>query len=164
MTNTDDEQFVRDWSEANDINRNIDSVAVETNETQQVTIDFAPPRSGITELVHGDIHLSENGNLVIDEAIETLLAAGVPFIQCPVSIEEDTRSVQKFLRAEGFQSFQVTPRFGDRPAQLWFGKINGKIPVVPTFWHGNIRENPFWSGSLAVHAERIATNWDIHKG
>jgi hypothetical protein len=157
----EDRAFVETWTLANRINRLNHEETARNDGRLLATIDFPPEASGITKLVHGDIHLHKDGTLPLEKAIQDLTAAGVPFMQCPVSIEEDTRSLQRVLVRAGFQAFQVTPRIeGVQPAQLWFGKINGNIPVVPTFWNFDQgAKNPFWSDDLANHAERIANGW-----
>jgi hypothetical protein len=155
-------QFVTTWNAVHGFNKGEQNNIIFSNVHRQANIEFAPPESGLTEMVHGDIHLTKDGPYPVEDAIRALASTGVPFMQCPVSIEEDTRLIQGILIDAGFQAFQVTPRIeGVQPAQLWFGKINGNISVVPTFWdNGHKSENPFWNENLSFHARRIANRWN----
>lgn len=125
-------------------------------------ISYPPQETGITSLVHGEIEFGQ-GKYNLAQAITELSNSGVPFMQIKVPVDRDTLSVQEQLVQEGFQAFMFTPSLmGLEPASLWFGKVNGDIPVIETFWSVNeATPNPFWQGRLAQHAERIAQNWRI---
>lgn len=158
-TNAD---FVKSWLVGNGILRDpkIENKSVQEIKYSAFHASFPPHESGITDLVHGEIEFQEEG-LELKDAIDQLAEAGVPFMQIKVPVDHDTLAIQRELEGLGFQAFLFTPKSnGKDSSALWFGKINGDIPVIPTYWSDEIlSNNPFWKGNLAMHSNRIARGW-----
>lgn len=165
-----DLKFVESWLKQHGLPVGKNNQGINISGELPVNISFPPPESGITEFVHGEMKIGKATDLRFEEAITTLMDAGVPFIQFPVPINKDTVSLQKKLKEWGFQAFQFTPGLKDvQDPELWFGhKAPWVDEVVPTFWQKDpSTSNPFWNDELASHADRIFEDWKgktVHGG
>lgn len=165
IANEPDQEFVKSWLDYYGLKSPPNIAAVRTSLKSNdftVKVNFPPTHTGITKFVHGEINLVGNGlGVNIVEGIRTLESSGVPFIQFPVPLDSDTTAIQYLLRDRGFHAFQFLPGLKDiQPPLLWFGKTNGDIPIIPTFWQSDQNShNPFWKSSLAKHGNRISQTW-----
>jgi hypothetical protein len=122
---------------------------------------FPPAESGLTNLVHADIVVSRADHaLSLDECLKATVEAGSPFVQVVLPIDQDTRSYQASLEAQGFQVFAYENHTDVSGAHLLYGQVAAGNPVVPTEWDETGVANPFWkSAGLADFARQSALRW-----
>lgn len=159
-----EQAFVADFAKAHDLGSiSFRETESENEKIPSVAVHVPPASLGITEFVHADLSLQEEGGISLEKAMQEIESVGSPFVEITVPIDTDTRNIQNELLRRGFQGFQVIPALeGVQPAAIVFGKVLGDIAVIQPFWQEEGKQNPFWGGGeLANHAERIADGWRL---
>ena len=125
------------------------------------SVEYPPIESGLTDLVHADIHLSrEQTGKSLLETIKEANTAGSPFIQVLLDINSNTIKEQRELRSEGFKAFGYIPATAESPAQLMLGRVRMGVKVVPSAWTSSGQDNPFWpDADLQRFAESTEKDW-----